>query len=71
MEIFLLEYYEEIEYEDFEVEKYSLVGVFFKEKEAMEEKRRISIEKEIKKELLWVSAEDIGHLQWKGGFISV
>ena len=27
--------------------------------------------KEIKKELLWVSAEDIGHLQWKGGFVSV
>lgn len=71
MEIFLLEYYEEIEYEDFDVEKYSLVGVYLTEKEAMEEKERISMEKEIKKELLWVSAEDIGHLQWKGGFISV
>ena len=71
MKIYLLEYYEEIEYEDFDVEKYSLVGVFLTEREALEEKRRISLEKEIKEELLWVSAEDIGHLQWKGGFISV
>jgi hypothetical protein len=71
MKIFLLEYYEEIEYEDFDVEKYSLVGVFLTEKEAMEEKRRISREREIKKELLWVSAANIGRLQWKGGFISV
>lgn len=71
MKIYLLEYYEEIEYEDFDVEKYSLVGVFLTEREALEEKRRISLEKEIKEELLWVSAANIGRLQWKGGFISV
>jgi hypothetical protein len=71
VKIYLLEYYEEIEYEDFDVEKYSLVGVFLTEREALEEKRRISLEKEIKEELLWVSAANIGRLQWKGGFISV
>lgn len=71
MKIYLLEYYEEIEYEDFDVEKYSLVGVFLTKKEALEEKKRVSREREIKKELLWVSAANIGRLQWEGGFISV
>lgn len=71
MKIFLLEYYEEIEYEDFDVEKYSLVGIYLTEKDALEEKERISVEKKLKKELLWVSSTDIGHLQWKGGFVSV
>lgn len=71
MKIFMLEYYEEIKYKDFELEKYSLVGIYLTEKEALEEKERISTEKNIERELLFVSATDIGRLQWKGGFFSV
>lgn len=44
--------------------------VFFNEKGGIG-REETDFYKKIKEELLWVSAEDIIHLQWKGGFISV
>lgn len=71
MEIYLLEYSEEIEYEDFTVEKYNLIGVYLSEYEAKKSKENIALRMNINQELLFVSATNIGKLQWEGGFVTV
>ena len=71
MEIYLLEYYEEIEYVDFKTEKYNLIGIYLTESDAEKIKRRIIVQKKIKEEYLFVSATRMGKLQWEGGFVSV
>ena len=71
MEIYLLEYYEEIEYKDFTAEKYNLIGLYFSEREAQEAKERIALTMIDKDDLLFVSAANIGTLQWEGGFVTV
>lgn len=37
----MLEYYEEIEYEDFDAKKYSLIGLYFSEDEAQKAKEKL------------------------------
>jgi len=71
MEIYLLEYYEEIQYKDFATEKYNLIGVYWSEREAQIAKKRIIGKRKINEEYLFVSATKIGKVQWEGGFISV
>lgn len=71
MEIFLLEYAEEIEYDEFEFEKYSLIGLYFSEQEAQEAKKEFALKMNISNEFLFVSATEIGRLQWEGGFVTV
>ena len=71
MEIYLLEYYEEIEYVDFKTEKYNLIGIYLTESDAEKIKRKIIVQKKIKEEYLFVSATRMGKLQWEGGFVSV
>ena len=71
MEIYLLEYWEEIEYEDFTTEKYNLIGLYWSEREAQRAKEGIISERKINEEYLFVSATKMGKVQWEGGFISV
>lgn len=71
MRIVMLEYYKEVQYEDFEVELYNLIGIYLTREEAIKEKNRISIEKNIKEKYLYVSMGTIGRLQWDGGFVCV
>ncbi len=71
MEIYMLEYYEEVEYKDFNSEKYNLIGLYFSEAEAQRAKERIALEMNISKEFLFVSATKVGKLQWEGGFVTV
>lgn len=67
----MLEYYEEIEYEDFNAEKYNLIGLYFSEDEAQKAKESFSVLMNISEELLFVSASKIGRIQWEGGFATV
>lgn len=71
MELYLLEYYEEIEYEDFAIEKYNLIGLYFSEDEAQKAKEEVMINKKISEDSLYISATKMGKLQWEGGFVSV
>ena len=71
MMIYMLEFYEEITYKDCPIENYKLVGVYETEEEAEKEKKRIAMEKNIPEELLYVSADVMERLQWKGGFARV
>ena len=71
MKIYLLEYYEEIDHDDFTSEEYNLVGLYLTEKEAEEAKAEIMKERRIAEEYLGVSAARIGEIQWEGGFVSV
>lgn len=71
MDIYMLEYYEEVEYKDFNSEKYSLIGLYFSEAEAQRAKERIALEMDISKEFLFVSATKVGKQQWRGGFVTV
>ena len=67
MEIYLLEYCKEIDYKDFTVENYSLIGVYFSENEAQKAKENIVSKKKVNEEHLFVSGTNIGKLQWEGG----
>ena len=71
MDVYLLEYCEEIEYKDFTAEKYNLIGLYFSESEAEKAKENVVLERKIDRNFLFVSATEIGRLQWEGGFISV
>lgn len=67
----MLEYYEEIEHKDFNVEKYNLIGLYSSENEAQRAKEEVALKLDISYEHLFVSATKIGKMQWKGGFITV
>ena len=67
----MLEYYEEIEYEDFDAEKYSLIGLYFSEDEAQKTKKKIALQMNISEEFLFVSASKVERIQWEGGFVTV
>jgi hypothetical protein len=69
--IHLLEYYEEIEYDGFTIEKYSLLGVYLSEDEALKAVSDVASSLNIKKGCLFVSSTKMGKLQWEGGFITV
>ena len=76
--IWLLEYYEEIEKEDFDYERYYLLGIFRTKEEAEEKRQSILREKNlgdntlnVREDTICVSASDVGKSQWEGGFISV
>ena len=71
MEIYMLEYYEEREYEDFDCEKYNLVGLYSSKREAQRAKERFAKQKKISKKFLYISSTKVGKLQWKGGFVTV
>lgn len=71
MELYLLEYYEEIEHKGFITEKYNLIGIYLSEDEAQAAKEVIVLEKKITDEFLYVSATKVGKLQWEGGFTNV
>jgi len=71
MEIYLLEYYKEIEYEDFAIEEYSLIAIYPSEHAAKVSKKKVCISWGIDKQFLYVSATKIGKLQWEGGFVTV
>ena len=71
MKIYLLEYYEEVDHEDFSTEEYNLIGLFLTEKEAEEAKEKIMKERRINEEFLFVSSTRIGKTQWEGGFVCV
>ncbi len=70
MRIYMLEYNKEINHGDFETEEYNLIGLYLSEEEVQNAKRRIVSEMNIDTDLLFVSAADIGELQWEGGFVS-
>ncbi len=70
MRIYMLEYNKEINHGDFETEEYNLIGLYLSEEEAQNAKRRIVSEMNIDTDLLFVSAADIGELQWEEGFVS-
>lgn len=70
MEIYMLEYYKEIDHGDFETEEYNLIGLYLSEEEAQNVKKRAILEMNIDEELLYVSSTEIGELQWEGGFVS-
>ena len=70
MRIYMLEYYKEIDHGDFETEEFNLIGLYLSEEEAQNAKKRVALEMNIDIELLFVSMEDIGKLQWEGGFVS-
>lgn len=67
----MLEYYEEIEYEDFATEKYNLIGLYLSEGEAQKAKEKVALQMNISEELLFVSASKVGRVQWEGGFVTV
>ena len=69
MRIYMLEYYKEIDHGDFETEEFNLIGLYLSE-EAQKAKKRVALEMNIDIELLFVSMEEIGKLQWEGGFVS-
>lgn len=76
--IWLLEYYEEIEQEDFDCERYHLLGIFRTKEEAEEKKQSILKEKNlgdntlrVTEDTILVSAADVGKSQWEGGFFTV
>lgn len=71
MEIFLLEYYEETEYEKFKTEKYNLIGLYRSEQEALTAKKEVIIKRKIIEDYLFVSATKIGKVQWEEGFANV
>lgn len=71
MNIYLLEYYEEIDHSNFTTEKYNLIGLYLTKKEAQEAKVEIMKERRINEEFLFVSSTRIGKTQWEGGFVSV
>ena len=68
--MYILEYYEEIENGDLSYDRYSLLAIFRKEKEAEEKRDQIIKEWELRGDTLYVSMIDIGNSQWEGGFIS-
>lgn len=70
MRIYMLEYNKEINHGDFETEEYNLIGLYLSEEEAQNAKRRIVSEMNIDTDLLFVSSEDTGKLQWEEGFVS-
>lgn len=67
----MLEYYEEIEHEDFNTEKYNLIGLYLLESEAQISKKSVAQRMNISEELLFVSGTKIDKLQWEGGFVTV
>lgn len=71
MEIYLLEYCKEIDYESFTIEDYNLIGIYLSENDARNVKNKISENSNINEEDLYVSSTKVGKLQWEGGFISV
>lgn len=71
MDIYILEYYEEIEHEEFSTDRYALIGVYFSEGEAELAKKSIITDMNINEEYLFVSATDVGKSQWEGGFARV
>lgn len=70
-EVYILEYYEEIDKDGLHDDKYSLLGVFKTKKEAYEKKRYIINKYGLIEDTLYVSLSDIGISQWEGGFVSV
>ena len=73
MRIYMLEYYKEIDHGDFETEEFNLIGLYLSEEEAQNAKRRIVSEMNIDTDLLFVSSEDTGKLQWEyiSGFCNI
>ena len=71
MNIYLLEYYEEIDHGNFETEEYNLTGIYLTEIEAKNVKKEIIKEKRINEEYLYVSGARMGKIQWEGGFVYV
>ena len=71
MEIYLLEYCEEIKHGEITIERYNLIGLYFSESEAQQAKKVIILERKIEEGHLFISATKMGKLQWEGGFISV
>lgn len=71
MEIYLLEYYKETEYEYFDTEAYNLIGIYSSEEEAQQAREDIAIRRNINRELLFVSQTIVGRLGWEGGFVRV
>lgn len=70
MQIHMLEYYKEIDHGDFDTEEYNLIGLYLSEEEAKDAKKRVALEMNIDENLLFVSLEEIGSLQWEGGFVT-
>lgn len=58
----MLEYYEEIEYEDFDAKKYSLIDLYFSEDEAQKAKEKIGLQMNIGEEFLFISASKVGRI---------
>lgn len=71
MEIYMLEYYEEIEHEDCIFEKYNLIGLYSSEEEAQIAKSEVALKTNKSNECLYVSATKLGKMQWEGGFVTV
>lgn len=71
MNIYFLEYYEEIDHGHFTIEKYNLIGLYLTKREAEESKEEIIRKRRINEEYLFVSGDRMGRNQWEGGFMSV
>lgn len=71
MYIYLLEYYEEIDPGNFETEKYNLIGIYLTKREAQEAREEMLKKERINEEYLLVSADQMGKIQWEGGFVCV
>lgn len=71
MNIYFLEYYEEIDHGQFTTEKYNLIGLYLTKREAEESKEEIIRKRRINEEYLFVSGDRMGRNQWEGGFMSV
>lgn len=70
MEIYMLEYDEETDYDGFGIEKYSLIGLYCSEAEAQGAKKRIATKMHIDESLLFISSTKMNKLQWKEGFVT-
>ncbi|MDT2660317.1 hypothetical protein P7E02_10575 [Enterococcus hulanensis] len=71
MYVYLLEYYEEIDHGNFETEKYNLIGTYLTKREAQEAREEMLKKERINEEYLLVSADQMGRIQWEGGFVCV
>jgi len=71
LELYLLEYYKEIDYKDFTVENYNLIGVYFSEDDAQKAKEKIAFTMKVDEEYFFVSGTNMDERPWEGGFVSV
>ena len=70
MEIYLLEYYEEIEIEDLYSKKYNLIGIYLSENDAQMAKENVIFKMKINENHIFISSTYTDKLQWEGGFVT-